>query len=238
MMTSEAMNIIWNIYSVLFTCPGQGCYLWGLINNHTQPMGGRTDNGFFQSFRPEPAIFENTEFPLDVRIMLLVLLCVLCTACTVYTVLGVRTVLGMVQHPQEEEKRSKSAGTMSTQTVTEPGQPKPVAVALIQKRKSKSKSVHIVTDDEAVQPSHPAEEMEPEIITWSLSLGELQREFTCQVKESILTCLLCIWDVSANGTILDGSEANWDPCPRMWSLARGLGKPRKLLASGGDCWQI
>lgn len=40
---------------------------------------------------------------------------------------------------------------------------KPVAVALLQKKKSKSKSVHIVTDEEAAGPSHPVEETEPEI---------------------------------------------------------------------------
>lgn len=40
--------------------------------------------------------------------------------------------------------------------------------------------------DEIAGPLHPVEEVELEIITWSLSLGELQREFTCQVNESIL----------------------------------------------------
>lgn len=116
-------------------------------------------------------------------------------------------MLGVVQHPQEEEKRSKSAGTMSIQTVTEPGQPKPVAVALIQKRKSKRKSVHMVTDKEAAGPSHPAEEMELEVITCSLSLGELWREFTHQANKPILTWLLRTWDTAGNDTMVDGSEA-------------------------------
>ncbi|RMB93711.1 hypothetical protein DUI87_29941 [Hirundo rustica rustica] len=91
-----------------------------------------------------------------------------------------------------------------------PHKPKPVAVAPVQKKKSKSKSVHIMTDEDVAGPSHPTEETEPEIITRSLSLGELrdlQREFTHQTNESILTWLLRIWDAAANDTILDGSEA-------------------------------
>lgn len=67
-----------------------------------------------------------------------------------------------------------------------------------------------MTDEDEAGPLHPAEETEPEIITRSLSLGELRdlrREFTCQTNESILTWLLRIWDAAANDTILDGSEA-------------------------------
>ncbi|RMC09637.1 hypothetical protein DUI87_13423 [Hirundo rustica rustica] len=86
-----------------------------------------------------------------------------------------------------EEKGTKGAVSISTQTVTEAEQPKPVAVAPVQKKKSKSKSVRIVTDEDVAGPSHPAEETEPEIITRSLSLGEmrdLRREFTCQTSPS------------------------------------------------------
>ncbi|RMC20950.1 hypothetical protein DUI87_01804 [Hirundo rustica rustica] len=70
-----------------------------------------------------------------------------------------------------EEKETKGAISISTQTVTEAEQPKPVTVALVQKKKSKSKSVRIVTDEDVAGPSHPAEETEPEIIIRSLSLG-------------------------------------------------------------------
>ncbi|RMC14243.1 hypothetical protein DUI87_09334 [Hirundo rustica rustica] len=94
-----------------------------------------------------------------------------------------------------EEKETKGAISISTQTVTEAEQPKPVAVAPVQKKKSKSKSVRIVTDEDVAGPSHSAEETEPEIITRSLSLGELRdlrREFTRQTNESILTWLLRI----------------------------------------------
>ncbi|KAF4795792.1 hypothetical protein TURU_090061 [Turdus rufiventris] len=121
-----------------------------------------------------------------------------------------KTTASMSTQTVTEEKETKSASSISTQTVTEPEQPRPVADATIQKKKSKSKSVWIVTDKDVAGPSHPAEETDPEIITHSLSLSELrdqQREFTHQTNESILTWLLCIWDTAANDTILDGSEA-------------------------------
>ncbi|KAL2305526.1 hypothetical protein Nmel_007517, partial [Mimus melanotis] len=130
-------------------------------------------------------------------------------------------------------KGTKSTISISTQTVTEPEQPRPAAVAPVQKKKSKSKSVCIVTDEDVAGPSRPAEETEPEIITRSLSLGELRdlrREFTCQTNESILTWLLRIWDTAANDTILDGSEAR-----QLGSLSRdvvidqGLGRTQETL---------
>ncbi|RMB96956.1 hypothetical protein DUI87_26535 [Hirundo rustica rustica] len=103
-----------------------------------------------------------------------------------------------------------------------------------QKKKSKSKSVRIMTDEDVAGPSHPAEETEPEIITRSLSLGELRdlrREFTRQTNESILTWLLRIWDAAANDTILDGSEAR-----QLGSLSRdvvidqGIGRTQQTLS--------
>ncbi|RMC15302.1 hypothetical protein DUI87_07491 [Hirundo rustica rustica] len=133
-----------------------------------------------------------------------------------------------------EEKETKGAISISTQTVTEAEQPKPVAVAPVQKKKSKSKSVRIMTDEDVAGPSHSAEETEPEIITRSLSLGELRdlrREFTRQTNESILTWLLRIWDAAANDTILDGSEAR-----QLGSLSRdvvidqGIGRTQQTLS--------
>ncbi|RMC18137.1 hypothetical protein DUI87_05017 [Hirundo rustica rustica] len=133
-----------------------------------------------------------------------------------------------------KEEETKGAIGISTQTVTEADQPKPVAVAPVQKKKSKSKSVRIVTDEDVAGPSHPAEETEPEIITRSLSLGELRdlrREFTRQTNESILTWLLRIWDAAANDTILDGSEAR-----QLGSLSRdvvidqGIGRTQQTLS--------
>lgn len=89
-ITSEAVNIIHNIHSVLFVCPSLGCYIWVFLNNDTQPLGVRVETGFFRPFRPDMEVFEIIEFFLDVKdgIILLVLLCLLCTACTMYTMLG------------------------------------------------------------------------------------------------------------------------------------------------------
>ncbi|RMC17971.1 hypothetical protein DUI87_04845 [Hirundo rustica rustica] len=101
-------------------------------------------------------------------------------------------------------------------------------------KKSKSKSVRRATDEDVAGPLHPAEETEPEIITCSLSLGELcdlQREFTRQTNESFLTWLLRIWDAAANDTILDGSEAR-----QLGSLSRdvvidqGIGRTQQTLS--------
>ncbi|RMC19837.1 hypothetical protein DUI87_03402 [Hirundo rustica rustica] len=103
-----------------------------------------------------------------------------------------------------------------------------------QKKKSKSKSARIVTEEDVAGPSHSAEETEPEIVTRSLSLGELRdlrREFTRQTNESILTWLLRIWDAAANDTILDGSEAR-----QLGSLSRdvvidqGIGRTQQTLS--------
>ncbi|TRZ08400.1 hypothetical protein HGM15179_018708 [Zosterops borbonicus] len=139
-----------------------------------------------------------------------------------------------------EEKGTKGAVSISTQTITELEQPKPVAVATTQKKKSRSKSVRIVTDEDAAGPSQPAEETE--IIACSLSLGELRdlrRKFTCQTNESILTWLLRIWDTAANDTILDGTEAR-----QLGSLSRDvvidqrIGKtqePQPLAATANKC---
>ncbi|RMC19297.1 hypothetical protein DUI87_03904 [Hirundo rustica rustica] len=190
----------------------------------------------------------------DSIILLLVLLCLLYMACTMLTMLRNQTLHGVVQRLLEEEgkrnkcrtmasastqavtkeKETKAAISISTQTVTEAEQPRPVAVASVQKKKSKSKSVRIVTDEDVAGPSHPAEETEPEIITHSLSLGELRdlrREFTRQTNESILTWLLRIWDAAANDTILDGSEAR-----QLGSLSRdvvidqGIGRTQQTLS--------
>ncbi|KAJ7420826.1 ubiquitin carboxyl-terminal hydrolase 4 [Willisornis vidua] len=136
---------------------------------------------------------------------------------------------------EPEGKRNTSTSTMSTQIVEESeGQLKLIAVAPVQKRKSKTKSVHIVNDEEEAGPSHPAIKMKPEIITWCLSPGELRelrREFTRQANAFILTWLLCIWDAVTNDTILDGSEAR-----QLRSLSQdvvidqGIGKWQETLS--------
>lgn len=114
------MDVNRNTYSVLFSYPSLGYLLWGFLNNHTQPLGERVESGFFQPIRPDTAHFEFPQAVKDDIILVLVLLCLICMACTEYVLLGARTVVRVVQHPQEEEeKRSKSAGTMSAQTLTD-----------------------------------------------------------------------------------------------------------------------
>ncbi|TRZ10622.1 hypothetical protein HGM15179_016482 [Zosterops borbonicus] len=131
-----------------------------------------------------------------------------------------------------EEKGTKGAISISTQTVTELEPPKPVAVAATQK--SRSKSVRIVTDENAAGPLKPAEETKIEIITRSLSLGELRdlrREFTRQTNESILTWLLRIWDAAANDTSLDGIEARQlGLLSRDVVIDQGIGKTQEPLS--------
>lgn len=108
------------------------------------------------------------------------------------------TLLVMVQRLSGEGQKNKSAGTVATQTASEPErQPTPVAVTPAQKRKSKTRSVRIVSDKGKAGPSQSAEETETEIMAQSLSLGELQKEFTCWTDESIWTWLLRLWDVMA-----------------------------------------
>ncbi|RMC21689.1 hypothetical protein DUI87_02557 [Hirundo rustica rustica] len=136
-----------------------------------------------------------------------------------------------------EEKETKGAISISTQTVTEAEQPKPVAVAPVQKKKSKSKSVRIVTDEDVAGPSHPAEETEPEIITRSLSLGELRdlwREFTRQTNESMF--------LLTQGCQMSGLSPTfrkffpWTEIKASVSLSSGLGSqtplPRSLTLQG------
>ncbi|XP_066036397.1 uncharacterized protein [Chamaea fasciata] len=145
-----------------------------------------------------------------------------------------KTIVSRSTQTVTEEDETKHALSISTQTVTKPERPKPVTVAPVQKKKSRSKSARIVTDEEVAGPLHSAEVAEPEIITRSLSLGELhdlQREFTRQTNESILTWLLCIWDTAADDTILDRSEAkqlgslSWDVV-----IDQGIGRTQETLS--------
>lgn len=56
---------------------------------------------------------------------------------------------------------------------TEPEQqPDPAAVTPTEKKKSKTKSVHAVSDEEEAVPSQPEEETGPEIPTRSVTLRE------------------------------------------------------------------
>lgn len=211
MITSGEVNITWRRNSLLFTCPGLGCCICILLNNHSQPLGERAESGFSLTFRLDRAVFENFEFPLGVKdgiiVLVLVLLCLLSVACALYTLYTLCTMLRdretprvVQQRHEEEEGRTESAATTSaqpamerrgaqraasasTQTVTHPGQPKPAAAAPVQKKKSQSKCIQTETDEEVAGAPHPAEEPEPVVITVSLSLGGLRGP---QTNEAIL----------------------------------------------------
>nr|XP_054484060.1 uncharacterized protein LOC129117432 [Agelaius phoeniceus] len=203
MITSGEVNITWNRNSLLFACPGQGCCICILLNNHSQPLGERAESGFSLTFRLDRAVFENFEFPLGVKdgiiVLVLVLLCLLSVACTLYTLYSLHTMLRDRETPrvvqqrpeedEEEEGRTESAATTSaqpamerrgaqraasasTQTVTQPGQPKPAAAAPVQKKESQSKCIQTETVEEVAGAPHPAEE--PELIPVSLSLDGLR----------------------------------------------------------------
>lgn len=99
---------------------------------------------------------------------------------------------------------------MVTQTAAYP-QEQPVlrAAAHIQKKKSKSKSVHVVSDEEEAGPSEQEEEAGPEIITQTLSLSELQdmqKDFSLQSGEPLVTWVLWCRAVVAHYMKLDGND--------------------------------
>lgn len=84
-------------------------------------------------------------------------------------------------HLQPAGKANKSANTMVTQAAVKPErQPKPIAVAPVQRRKYKTKSVCLV-DDGVSGPSQPAAKSEEKIITESFfleSLHNLRKDLT------------------------------------------------------------
>lgn len=95
-ITSEAMKIIWDVYLLLFACPGLSCYFWGFINNRTQPCGRKVGNDFsqtftsFSPFRSDTSPFESVQFPLDVKDAIFLLLILVCLLCTVYNTFRIR----------------------------------------------------------------------------------------------------------------------------------------------------
>lgn len=106
------------------------------------------------------------------------------------------------------------------------------------KRKSKTKSVHIVSDKGEKEPSQPVEDT----IIHSMFLHELYKEFTRQTDESILTWMLWIWDSTANETNLDGGEArqlgslSWDVVidQKIGKKKENLSLWRQLLSNKGN----
>ena len=73
------------------------------------------------------------------------------------------------------------------------GEPKSVTVVPVQRKKHKAKSIRPVEDDGSPGPSQPAEELEPETVTESLSiesLRSLKKDYTRQPDETILSWMV------------------------------------------------
>jgi len=114
----------------------------------------------------------------------------------------------------------------------------PVAVAPVKLKKDAKRADRSGRDDDEPGSSR---EIETEIITWSLSLGELRdvrKDFNCHPGEHIVTWLLRCWDNRARSLELEGKEAK-----QLGSLARdggidkAIGKKEQVSASGGDFCQ-
>jgi len=110
-------------------------------------------------------------------------------------------------------------------------QPVPVAVTPVKLKKDAKRADHSGRDDDEPGSSR---EIEPEIISWSLSLGELgdmRKDFYRHPGEHIVTWLLRCWDNRASSLELEGKEAK-----QLGSLARdggidkAIGKKEQVLS--------
>ncbi|GAB0209093.1 hypothetical protein GRJ2_003375000 [Grus japonensis] len=156
------------------------------------------------------------------------------------------------QRPQGEERQNRAISTVATQTLATgtditqtpvtnsaakpKNQPMPISVATIDMKKyTKKKSLCLVRDDDEPGPSREQEEeAEPEVITQSLSLSELQdmrKDFGHYPGEQNVTWLLLCWDNGASNLGLEGREAK-----QLGSLSReggtdkAIGKKTQVLS--------
>jgi len=117
-------------------------------------------------------------------------------------------------------------------------QPVPVAVAPVKLKKDAKRADRSGRDDNEPGSS---QEIETEIITRSLSLGELRdmwKDFSCNPGEHIVTWLLRCWDNGASILELEGKEAKQlGSLARDGAFTRPFGKRNKSSASGGDFCQ-
>lgn len=93
-------------------------------------------------------------------------------------------------------------------------------------------------DEEEAGPSQQEEEAGPQIITQQPSL------VSCKIREKISAAIWGrLWQPGCSDRILwstiwnqiIGKPSNWDPCPGMWALTRGLGRGQKLSSAGDFC---
>jgi len=106
----------------------------------------------------------------------------------------------------------------------------PVAVTPVKLKKDSKKSHR---SGKGNNEPGSSQEIEIEIITWSLSLGELQdirKDFSLHPDKNIVTWLLWCWDNGASSLELEGKEAK-----QLGSLAReggidkAIGKKDQVL---------
>lgn len=97
--------------------------------------------------------------------------------------------VGQKMQPEGQEKKSADTPIIPGASKAD-GEPKPTTIAPVQRKKHKAKSICPVDDDEQPGPSQRAEELEPEIITESLSiesLRTLRKDYTQRPDETILS---------------------------------------------------
>ncbi|GAB0208963.1 hypothetical protein GRJ2_003362000 [Grus japonensis] len=165
---------------------------------------------------------------------------------TIYQIL-----LDSRQCHQEEEREDRATGTATTPTPTigtvatqtlvtgtvaeQIKKPVLASVAPIHKKKYTKKSVRLVKDDDEPGPSREQEEeAEPEVITQSLSLSELQdmrKDFSRLPGEDILTWLLRCWDNGTSSLELEGRETKQlGSLSREGGIDKAIGKKTQALS--------
>ncbi|KAK4825387.1 hypothetical protein QYF61_027153, partial [Mycteria americana] len=158
-----------------------------------------------------------------------------------------QTLLGIMQHPQGEERENKPTGTAATPapapgTAAEPeNQPVPVSVTPVDKEKCwKQKSARLVREDQKAGPSRGEEEEElvnETETTRSLSLSELrdmQKDFSHCPGEHIVAWLFGCWDNGASSLELESREAKeLGSLSREGGTDKAIGKGHRPSASGG-----
>lgn len=96
-ITSEAIRVIWDVYSLLVSA----VFFGGFINNYTQSVGGKVGDDFSQPFTPffpfrsGMSPFENIPFPLDVKDALFFLLILLTLLYTTYSTFRIRAEISI-----------------------------------------------------------------------------------------------------------------------------------------------
>ncbi|XP_061872974.1 uncharacterized protein LOC133628607 [Colius striatus] len=124
--------------------------------------------------------------------------------------------------------------TTDTIAVESEYQSVPVSVAPVQKKKYTKKPVRSTKDEDEQGISQREEELEPEIISWSLSLSELRdvrKDYSCHPGEHIITWMLRCWENGAHSLDLEGKEARQlGSLSRDGGIDKAMGRPSQTLS--------